>query len=397
MGRPTYRPPGPSSFDGGGARIAIVGPAYPLRGGNALFTAHLYDCLRNDHDVYIVSYKRLYPSLLFPGKTQLNVSRDPVKSTPSRQLIDSIGPLSWFRTARWIAAPARAPELVVFVWWNPFFGICCGAIARMLKRRTGAGVVFVAENVVSHENRFVDKFLTRFALSTADYFMVLSGIVAQRIQAIFPTVPLRQAALPVYGCYGDRVDRAATRRSLGLERPTILFFGYVREYKGLRYLLRAMPEVLKSVDADLLVVGEFYEDRAIYDRLITDLGIGERVRIVGEHVPDEAVAGYFVASDVVVLPYVSATQSGITQIAFAYGLPVISTNVGGLPEVVEDGRTGYIVEPRDERALAAAIVRFFAEGRKDELSANVRVEAKRDSAGELMRRAISDFLEMERG
>jgi len=397
MGRPTYRPAGETSFDCRGARIAIIGPAYPLRGGNALFTAHLYDCLRSDHDVYVVSYKRLYPSLLFPGKTQLNVSRDPVKSTPSRQLIDSIGPLSWRRTARWITAPSRAPELIIFVWWNPFFGICCGMIARMLKRRTKAGIVFVAENVVSHENRFLDKFLTRFALSTADYFMVLSGVVAQRIQGIFPTVPLRQAALPMYGCYGERADGDSVRKTLGLTKPTILFFGYVREYKGLRYLLRAMPEVLESIDAELLIVGEFYEDRGAYDRLIAELNLGENVRIVADHVPDEAVAGYFAAADVVVLPYVSATQSGITQIAFAYGVPVISTNVGGLPEVVEDDHTGYIVEPRDEKALAAAIVRYFAENKRDEFSRNVLVEAKRDSAGELMRKAVSDFLEMERG
>mgnify|MGYP006300430807 CR=1 FL=1 len=227
--------------------------------------------------------------------------------------------------------------------------------------------------------------------------MVLSGVVAKRIQSLFPAVPLRQAALPVYGCYGRQIDREALRKGLGLTKPTMLFFGYVREYKGLRYLLRAMPRILRSVDVELLIVGEFYEDRSGYDRLIAELGIGEHVRIVAEHVPDEDVARYFGAADVAVLPYVSATQSGITQIAFAYGVPVISTNVGGLPEVVQDGVTGYIVEPRSEEALASAVVRYFSEGKRDELSANVRVEAKRDNAGELMRRAISDFLEMERG
>jgi glycosyltransferase involved in cell wall biosynthesis len=380
-----------------GARIAIVGPAYPLRGGNALFVAHLYESLRRDHDAYVVSFKRLYPSLLFPGKTQLNVSRDPVKSTPSRQLIDSIDPFSWGRTVNWIAQPKRTPDLVVFVWWNPLFGICYGEMAKMLKRRTDAGVVFVCENVVSHENRAADQMLTRFALSKADYFLVLSGVVGRRIQSLYPTTPLRQAALPIYDCYrGEGVDRVEVRRGLGLERPTILFFGYVRAYKGLDYLLRAMPRVLARVDADLLIVGEFYDDRAKYDRIIEELGLSDRVRIIAEHVPDEDVGRYFAAADVVVLPYTSATQSGITQIAFAFGLPVISTDVGGLPEVVRDGETGYIVPPMDEDALADAVVRYFEEDRGAAFRKNVETEAKRDMAGELLRRAVRDFLEIER-
>jgi glycosyltransferase involved in cell wall biosynthesis len=380
------------------ARIAIVGPAYPLRGGNALFVAHLYESLRRDHDTYVVSFKRLYPSLLFPGKTQLNLSHDPVKSTPSRQLIDSIDPFSWGRAVNWIAQPKRRPDLVVFVWWNPLFGVCYGEMAKMLKRKVDAGIVFVCENVVSHENRAVDQALTRFALSKADYFLVLSGVVGRRLQSMFPTTPLRQAALPIYDCYrGSDVDRDDVRTALGLTRPTILFFGYVRAYKGLEYLLRAMPRVLARVDADLLIVGEFYDDRAKYDRIIEERGLSDRVKVVAEHVPDEDVGKYFTASDVVVLPYVSATQSGITQIAFAFGLPVISTDVGGLPEVVTNGRTGYIVPPMDEDALAAAIVRYFEEDRGAAFCKNVEIEAKRDMAGELLRRGVRDFLEIERG
>jgi len=375
----------------------VVGPAYPLRGGNALFVAHLYDNLRLDHDAYVVSFTRLYPSLLFPGKTQMNVSHDPVKSTPSRQIIDSINPFSWSKAVRWMLHPKRRPDLVVFVWWNPFFGVCYGVMARMLRRKLGARIVFVCENVVSHENRFVDRFLTKFALSSADYFMVLSGVVASRVHSLFPRTPVRQAALPVYDCYGPSgIDRDAVRRTLGLTRPTMLFFGYVREYKGLAYLLRAMPMILERVDVDLLVVGEFYDDRAGYDRIIKELGIGERVRIVAEHVPDESVGDYFGAADVAVLPYVSATQSGITQIAFAFGLPVISTNVGGLPEVVREGETGYIVKPEDERDLAGAVVRYFTGEDAPRMRANVAVEAQRDHAGDLMRSAIQDFLEMAR-
>ncbi len=387
--------------EGAGARIAIVGPAYPLRGGNALFVAHLVDSLSSDHDVYVVSYSRLYPSVLFPGKTQMNLSRDPVRTTASRQLIDSINPVSWVRAARWMAAPARRPALVIFTWWNPFFGPSLGVVARLVKRWTGCGVVFVAENVVSHENRFVDRFLTRFALSAADYFLVLSGVVASRIQSFFPGVPVRQATLPIYDCYRNSDATRGTeqlpsiKEELQLERPQVLFFGYVREYKGLKYLIEAMPAVLKQADVGLMIVGEFYDDRDRYERLIDRLGIREQVTVVAEHVPDEAVGRYFRAADLVVLPYVSATQSGITQIAYAFGLPVVSTNVGGLPEVVTDGETGYIVSPGDPEALAEAIVRFFTGAEAERMRSNVEDEARRDRAGELMRRAIRDFLEME--
>jgi glycosyltransferase involved in cell wall biosynthesis len=380
-----------------GARVAIVGPAYPLRGGNALFVAHLFEALKRDYDAYVVSFRRLYPQLLFPGKTQVNLSREPVKSTPSRQIIDSIDPFSWIRAVRWIAEPKRRPDLVLFVWWNPFFGPCYGVMARLLRHATGAAIAFVCENVVSHENRFVDRFLTRFALGAADYFLVLSGVVARRIHALFPTTPVRQAALPIYECYGGAgVDRESARRELGLTRDTVLFFGYVRPYKGLAVLLRAMPRVLEKLDVDLLVVGEFYEDRTKYDKLIDDLGIRGHVRVVAEHVPDEGVRTYFSAADVVALPYLSATQSGITQIAYAFGLPVISTDVGGLPEVVRDGETGYIVKAKDDEALAAAIVRYFTGGERARLVAGVDAERRRDRAGELMRKAVHDFLEMER-
>jgi glycosyltransferase involved in cell wall biosynthesis len=386
----------PTSFDSGtGARVAIIGPAYPFRGGNALFVAHLYDSLRVDHDVTVVSYRRLYPSWLFPGRTQMNLSRDPVKTTPSRQMVDSIDPLSWFRTARWLAHPSRRPDLVIFTWWNAFFGPCHGVTARLIKRMAGSGIVFVCENVVSHENRRGERTLTRYALSAADYFLVLSEVVAQRIQSLFPHVPIRQAALPVYDCYRAAADRDSTRARLGLSKRTLLFFGYVREYKGLEYLLRALPLVAREVDVELLIVGEFYDDRSRYDALVEELAIGDRVRIVAEHVPDEAVGDYFAASDLVVLPYVSATQSGITQIAYAFGLPVVSTDVGGLPEVVRDGVTGYTVPPRDPEALARAVVRHFLGGQEAVVRRNVASEARRDRAGELMRRAVRDFVEME--
>ena len=337
-----------------GARIAIVGPAYPLRGGNALFVAHLYDCSQpGPRRLRRVVHPAL-PGLLFPGKTQMNVSHDPGEEhavAPDDRLDQSHSRGS--RTVRWILQPKRRPDLVVFVWWNPFFGICYGAMARHAQEEARRRSSSSRENVVSHENRFVDQFLTRFALTAADYFLVLSGVVASRIQSLFPRTPAETG--------GAAHLRAATRPT-GIDRDAVRDVARTHAADGA--LLRIRPRVQgpriptagdasdtrSSVDVELLVVGEFYDDRAGYDRIIEELGLAEHVtRRRGARPRRGGRATTSSAADVAVLPYVSATQSGITQIAYAFGLPVISTNVGGLPEVVRDGETGYIVESEERR------------------------------------------------
>ncbi len=353
-------------------KIALIGPAYPLRGGNALFVAHLYEALSAHHSVDVVSFSRLYPSILFPGVRQNDISSSPLKKHPARPLLDSVNPLTWFSAANDVTS--KRPDVVIFTWWNPFFGPLVRTVAAMIKR-AGIPVIIVAENVISHEGRAIDLILTKLALNTADAFLVLSKVVEETVKKLYPNVPLFRSSLPVYDCYqsGDVAPQSVAQERLKLAgKNVILFFGYIREYKGLMNLIEAFPQVKKEIpNAHLLIVGEFYKNPKEYYDAIDRLNMKDDVTIVAEYVANEEVYKYFTASNVVVLPYNEATQSGIMSISQSFGVPAIVTNVGGLGELLEDGKTGFIVEPRNVRVLADSIIRYFKEGREKEFSAEV--------------------------
>lgn len=367
--------------------IVLIGPAYPLRGGNALFLAHLYESLSAVHDVHVVSFSRLYPNLLFPGVRQNDISTMVLKRHPAEHIIDSVNPLTWRRAARRVAE--LNPHLLVFTWWNPFFGPLVRTVAQSFRRRTGRPVVIVAENVISHEGRSVDRFLTRLALGSASAFVALSNVVEATLTKLYPDVPVFRSTLPVYDCYtmGERRTRQEAKRQLKLDsRNVILFFGYVRKYKGLMNLIDALPTIRISIpDAHLLVVGEFYDDPAPYRKAIARLGLEPHVTFINEYVANETVHLYFTASDLVVLPYNEATQSGILSIAYAFDRPVVVTNVGGLAELVDDGQTGFIVPPNDIPALASAVVKYFQEGKEQTFAANVAAKRRNTDFGEMQK------------
>ena len=354
-------------------KIVLVGPAYPLRGGNALFVAHLYESLASAHNVTVVSYSRLYPQILFPGVRQNDISGAPVKKHPAEALIDSVSPWTWFAAARRIVS--LKPDLVVISWWNPFFGFVVATVASRYKRATGRPVVMVAENVISHEGRRVDFFLTRLALRYADYFVVLSEVVERQVKKLYPGRPVLRTTLPLYDCYdGDpSLTSAQAKERLGLRgKNLILFFGYIRAYKGLMNLIEAFSTIRARVaDAHLLIVGEFYDDPKPYHEAIRNASMEGNVTIVAEYVANERVHLYFRAADVVALPYNEATQSGILSIAYGFARPVIATDVGGLPELVEDGVTGYVVPANKPQELAEAAAKFFLQKKGDEFSRNI--------------------------
>ncbi len=356
-------------------KIVILGPAYPLRGGIAHYNALLASHLRKRHTVDVITFKRQYPKMLFPGKTQDEIGRFHDVS-PAPRLIDSINPLNWIRVAK--AIRRRKPDLLIFKYWLPFFGPCFGTIAGLCRRRTKTKVLFICDNVIPHERRPGDVFMTRFAFRFADFFIVQSDAVERDLKSFLPSARHRKIPHPIYEIFGKGLEKREARRRLGMEDERVmLFFGYVRRYKGLHLLLEAMPSVLEHLKTTLYVVGEFYDDREKYMDQIRKLGLEGRVRIVAEYVPNDQVALYFSACDVVVLPYVSATQSGIVQIAYQFDKPVIATDVGGLAEVVIDKTTGFIVTPNDPRALAEAIKRYYEEGRETEFSENVRIEKRK--------------------
>ncbi len=340
-------------------RIVIVGPAYPYRGGQALVETHLFQLLsRIGYDCYTVSYKLLYPSILFPGTTQFDESGRIHFDHSDRiyRVINSVNPITWVRAAKTIEA--IEPRVVVFVWWMPFFGPALGTIARSVKKRTGAKVVFLVENYVSHERRWFDNFATRKTLQYADQFISESEYVTGRIREGFPRTPIEKVTLPVYDCYDyKQFDKPGARRELGITtRNVVLFFGYIRPYKGLDNLVRAFGRVLAAhPDTTLLIVGECYQDRRIYDDLIKEQGIEGRTLFVCRYVANEEIEPYFKAADVVCLPYHTASQSGIVMMAYGFRRPVVTTNVGGLPEFVREGETGLMVPPGDPDALARGI------------------------------------------
>lgn len=377
-------------------KIVLIGTAYPLRGGIAHYVGLLWKHLSRDHDVTVVTFSRQYPEFLFPGTSQ-EEQGDAGIPLESRRWIDSINPLNWI-AAGFKVRKLRA-DLIVFKFWMPFFAPCYGIIAAIARWRRKTKVVFIDDNVIPHEARPGDKLLTRFAFRFVDGHVVQSESVRRDLLLWKPGARWTLLPHPVYEIFGGEMGRAEARERLTRMMPELalapgekilLFFGYVREYKGLHLLLEAMPEIRRRVKARLLVVGEFYQDEEAYRDHARRLGLGAEVVIRASYVPNEQVGLFFSAADILTLPYLSATQSGIIQIAYNFHRPVIATDVGGLAEVVRTGKTGYIVPPRDAPALAEAVARFFEEEQFDAFRANV-IEEKKKYSWDHMTRGIEEF------
>jgi len=364
--------------------ILIISTAYPLRGGIAHYTALLASHLRKRHPVEIITFKRQYPNIFFPGKTQMESGDDHLLAgiEPAPQLVDSINPFNWIWVAR--SVRQRQPDLLIFKYWMPFFGPCFGTIARLVKRSTRTRVMFICDNVLPHERRLGDLAFTKFAFKQSDYFIVQSMAVEKELLQYFPQAKYRMAPHPLYEIFGAPIEKALARRHLAISsKKVILYFGYVRPYKGVMVLLEAMS-CLRQWQSEidevlLLVVGEFYDEESKYRRRAHELKLESCVRFVADYVPNEEVARYFCAADLVALPYLSATQSGIAQIAYHFDKPLIATAVGGLAEVIVHEKTGLIVPPNNPLAFAEAARRFYREHREEEFSANVKAEKRKYS------------------
>lgn len=358
-------------------KIILIGPAHPLRGGIAQFLALLYGALaKAGHAVSFHRFIRQYPKFLFPGKTQDDESKSPVdvKSTPS---LDPLNPFNWPFAAYRIAK--EKPDLVILKWWMPFFGPSYIVTLWLAKLLCGTKVMLIVDNAVPHEKRPGDMLITKLGFAVADSFVVMSEAVKGDLLKIKPAARYTLTPHPLYDIFGDAVEPEAAKKGLGLSGPVLLFFGFIRRYKGLDILLDAMPAILEKVDATLLVAGEFYEDKAEFDAQVERLGIGDKVVVRDGFIANEDVAGIFSASDLLVLPYRSATQSGITQIAFVFGTPVLATTVGGLPEVVTHGVTGMLVPPEDPAAVADAVIKFFEQGGAGKFKDTIAAERHRFS------------------
>lgn len=364
-------------------KIIIVGTAYPMRGAFAQLNAILYSYLNKQYDVKIYSFKRQYPKLLFPGKTQEEKGDELVKIPAEKNIIsiDSINPFNWIWVGKQIAK--ENPGLIIFRYWIPFFAPCFAVISYFAKK-SGAKVLFICDNVIPHEKRIGDKFLTKRAFNQADYFLVQSKSVEDDLKKFIKGKPYKVSFHPMYNIFGEKLSKDEAKefikKEYGVElgnEKLLLFFGYVRKYKGLNYLLEAMPGILKHNNVKLLVVGEFYDDEEQYRKKIKDLGLERNVIVLSDFVPNERVRYFFSASDVVLLPYTSATQSGITHVAYFYDKPVIVTDVGGLSETVTNNETGFVIQPLDPEAITDAVNKFYNEYLEEKFSANVAEEKKK--------------------
>jgi len=367
-------------------RLAFFGPAPPLRGGIVAAQANLYRTLAGrGHELHWTGFRRQYPDLLFPGSAQEGPTA-PWLRCPSRPVFVPWEPWTWRLAARDLLA--HRPDGVVARWWIPFFAPGFWSVLRQVRARTR--VVWVLDNVVPHERYLLGTWLTRLALRQGHGFLAQSEQVRRDLLTLLPRTPanaVRLAPHPLYD-YGapDRPRPAVAEARRALDLPAaarvLLFFGFIKPYKGLIHLIDAAPRLRERYGPDgvrILIVGDVYGDRRRYDERIAASGAADVIRFHAQYVPDEDVEPWFVAADLVVLPYVSATQSGIVQIAWNYDRPVVTTRVGGLPEVVRDGETGFLVPPGDAGALADACIRFFEERRGPAMTRAVAAEKHRYS------------------
>lgn len=354
-------------------KIVLIGPVYPYKGGISHYTGLMYRALSSKYDVKMVSYKMQYPKLLFK-KEQKDFSNDTFKIEGTNYWIHTANPLNLVHTAKKIRE--EKPDLVIFQWWHPYFAPCYWILGKLLRR---CKVLFVCHNVFPHERFPLDRFLTKLVLRQGDYFITQSKMDAEDLLGIDKKADYVQAVHPTYNAFKFEdmtKDEARSRLGISNEENVLLFFGFVREYKGLKHLLRAMPLIKNELTSvKLLVVGDFGEDKQDYMDLIGELKIGGVLEIHDGYIPDKEVEKYFAASDLVVLPYESATQSGIVQIAYGFEKSVVVTDVGGLPDVVNDGETGYVVEPKKPDALADAIRRFFEEKKEVDFRKHIKKES----------------------
>ena len=358
-------------------RIVLIGPVYPYKGGISHYTGLMYRALAKKYRTFMVSYRFQYPGFLYK-KEQKDYTNDSFRVEDTRFWIHTANPLNWIRTAGRIKK--LKPDLTIIQWWHPYFAPCYLALTRLLGKRK---ILFICHNVFPHERFPFDRKLTKMVLKRGDAFVVQSGKDAEDLTSILPGARFEQAVHPTYNAFKfENMSKEKARQLLQIpaEEKVLLFFGFVREYKGLKYLIQALPRILNGCDKiRLFVVGDFggEQNREAYEKIMEENHVKDAVTVCDGYIPDREIEKYFAACDLVVLPYVSATQSGIVQIAYGFEKPVVVTNVGGLPDVVEDGKTGYVVEPENPDALADAVVRYFAEDKEEEFGENVKKEAYR--------------------
>lgn len=356
-------------------KISIFSAFYPYRGGIAQFSASLYRSLQKKNTVKAFTFKRQYPNFLFPGKTQFVTEKDKADKIDSIRVLDFMNPFSYYKTAKIINK--EKSDLYISNYWMTFFGPAMGIIARRIKKRTKQ--ISILHNVIPHEKRFFDKGLTQFFVKKTDGFVVMSDAVLNDLLLLKPDAKYIRIDHPVYNHFGNKKDQkeALSILKLSPHKKTLLFFGIIRDYKGLDLLIQAMNYLDNTYQ--LIIAGEVYGSFEKYQALIDLNKNKEYIHLYNHYISDDEVFLYFSASDVCVLPYKSATQSGITAISNHFEIPIIATNVGGLKETIKHLETGLIVEKPDSEEISTAIQNYFSLNCKEKFSNTISKENENKS------------------
>ena len=370
-------------------KIVLIGPVYPYKGGISHYTSLLYKALSKKYDVELISYKMQYPSWLYK-KEQKDFSNNLFQIEGTKFLLHTANPFNIIRVG-WRIRKEK-PDMVIMQWWHPYFAPCYWLLEKIIGKHIKK--LFICHNVFPHERFPMDRFLTKLVLKKGDAFIVHSKSDGEDLLTIKPDAKYKQNPHPTYNAFKMRnISKEQAREELHESRDTklLLFFGFVREYKGLKHLLRAIPIVKQQLEnVKLMVVGSFGDDKEEYMQLIKEKHIEDCVEVIDDYTPDNEVEKYFAGCDLVVCPYESATQSGIVQIAYGFEKPVIVTNVGGLPDAVTDGKTGYIVEPHNPMRIADVVIDFYESGRENDFLEHIKENAY-EFSWERMVQTISDM------
>ncbi len=355
-------------------KIIIIGTAYPYRGGLSAFNERLaQELVAEGNEVEIYTFTLQYPSFLFPGKTQYSEEPDRSGLRILRK-IHSCNPLNWISVGREIRK--KNPDIVITKFWLPFMAPCFGTIARIVRKNKHTKLISILDNIIPHEHRIGDRIFARYFVNSTHGFVAMSNSVLQDLSLFDKQKPREFCRHPLYDHYGELLPKSEALQLLQLDEQFryVLFFGFIRGYKGLDLLLDAFADKrFAEQRIKLIVAGEFYGDAKPYMEQIERLGIADRLVLCTDFIPDSEVNRYFSAADIVAQPYKTATQSGVTQIAFHFEKPMLVTNVGGLAEMIHDGKIGYVMEPEAQQ-IADALISYYDNAKESEFTENVKVE-----------------------
>lgn len=355
-------------------RIAVLSCFYPFRGGIAQFNANLYLELGKSSIVKAFNFSRQYPDLLFPGKTQYVTPDDEAMPVESTAVLDTANPFTWIKTAK--AIREWNPDVLIMRYWMSWFAPSLGYVARHAGRH--CKVIGILDNVIPHEQRFFDTPFTKYFLNGCDGFMTMCEAVSDDLLRLKPDARYVMRNHPLYSHFGEKLPRETAERKLGLipGKKNILFFGLIRQYKGLDILLEAFAKL--GDDYQLIIAGEPYGSFEPYQKIIDGIQGKDRIHLFPEYIKDSGVKDYFSAADVTVLPYRSATQSGISSISYHFEVPMIVTDVGGLKSTIGNTGTGIVAKDISPECIKSEIERYFADPvLREDCVINIRKEKQR--------------------